>query len=264
MHSTSANIIEKGNTIMKTLEMMKAKLEEAAVAAVECANNEESSDELLKQAKTLVNDRLLAYNKKAADDAYTMWAAQPNSVVEALKTLYVPQALKCRIFKDKKTGKFKYELKPNADLKIDLWDMMSVVGAEKFQDRAWYGACQKAVFIIAGNLSKELGNSKDFTNLLDEAGKAFNFAPDANLSSNNSCLKAMQFIVNAIVPEESRKGDLEQVFTLKKYQWVYVREALTKHAGTGKIAMGDTSKIIELIEDVLYCALNDIKLELLA
>ena len=246
----------------KTLEMLYDELKEAAVKAAETANDPDASDELIKQAKVVMNDRLLRYNRQAAKVAYLNWNTMEHPVVEALKTLYVPDAKRATVRKDRKTGKYIAAVNDDKEYKIDLNEMMKTIGAEKFQDRRWFAACQKAVYIIAGNLSKDLGNSKEFLHYLDEAGKAFNFSEEVDPTSNNSCVKALQFIVHAIVPEASREGDLKEKFTVVKKDWIYIRESLTKNGGVGKVVMSDTSKIVEFVEDVLYCHLNDIKYEL--
>lgn len=253
-------------TTMKTLEVLFSEMQAEAVKAVEIANDKEKSDADLKAAKKLMQEALNRYNDKAAADAYTAWAAEGNPVYTALKVLYVPQAKTCRLVRDKDSGEMKYAIDDNKTLKIDLHKMMETIGAEYFNDRAWFGAAQRMCFIFAGNLKKELEANADFQHYLKEAGKAFEFAADANFTSNNSAVKALQKVVDMIIfdPVENKKGEMVNKYEMKKKHYVYLRECLTKQGkNPGEVLMGNTAKLVELVCDLMHCVINNIDLKLI-
>ena len=252
-------------TTNKTLEELYSELVAEAVKAVEIANDKEKTDADLKAAKKLMQEALNRYNEKAACDAYTAWASEGSPVYTALKILYVPQAKTCRLVRDKESGDMKYTIDDNKTLKIDLHKMMETIGSEHFNDRAWFGAAQRMCFIFAGNLNKELESHADFQHFLKEAGKSFDFAADANFTSNNSAVKALQKVVDMIIfdPVENKKGDMVNKYEMKKKHYVYLRECLTRQGkNPGEVLMGNTAKLIELVCDLMHCVINGIDLKL--
>lgn len=253
-------------TTSKTLEELYAELISEAAKAVEIANDPEKTDADLKAAKKLMQEALNRYNEKAACDAYAAWAAEDSpAVYTALKTLYVPQAKNARVVHDKDAGMMKYAIDDNKTLKIDLQKMMETIGAEHFNDRRWVGAAQKMCYILAGSLSKELGYRADFQHFLREAGKAFEFSEDANPTSNNSAVKALQTVVDMIIfdPVENKKGDMVNKYKMEKKHFVYLQQCITRQGkNPGEVAMGNPGKLIELVCDLMYCIINGYELKL--
>lgn len=253
-------------TTNKTLEELYSELVAEAVKAVEIANDKEKTDADLKAAKKLMQEALNRYNDKAACDAYTAWAAEGSPVYTALKTLYVPQAKTARLTRDKESGDMKYTIDDNKTLKIDLNKMMETIGSEHFHDRRWVGGAQKMCFILAGNLSKELGCRADFQHFLKEAGKAFEFAPDADLTSNNSAVKALQTVVDMIIfdPIENKKGEMVNKYKMEKKHFAYLQQCITRQGkNPGEVLMGNPGKLAELVCDLMYCVINGYELKLL-
>lgn len=249
----------------KTLEQLREELENKA-AVVVTAMVQGTSEEEMKDFKKSAKNALDAYNAKAAEDAYMTWAAEGNAVLKAITNLYVPKALRLSYARDKKTGVPKYRL-TDGDIKIDLVHMEETIGAEHFAREDWFVAIQKMVFVLAGNLDTELGHNPDFQYQLSESARVFEFAKDANPASKKSVVKALQYVTDSIlfIPlldengEEVRdkNGEVCNAIKVLNKHYAYVRECLTRQGkNPGEVLFGGTSKMTELVSDIMHCILT--------
>ena len=243
-------------TIMeKTLAQYEEDMKAAAVAVVEVLNNPEADDATLKKAKDNLKGAVAAYNTKAAEDAYTGWAKDygEHAVREAIRTLYIPKSRKVSTKRNKTSGKYEYKIS-DAEIRINLKAMMDTIGAEGyFPNEKWFGAMQRLCFIMAGNINKELKlKNADFKSFLQAAGQAFNFAPDADFTSNTSCKKALQQTVDMIIFEKkSEKADSNK-YEINSQDLVYIDRLLCEEGKPDEILMRNTFRVVDLVVNVLY------------
>lgn len=246
----------------KTLAQYEQEMKAAAEKVDATLNNPLSDDETIKKAKTALKAAVTAYNKQAADDFYVAMAAEhgPHAVREAIRTLWVPKTVKTSTKKSKKTGKFSTAINP-ADTRINLMAMMEKIGAEGyFPDAKWFGAVQRLTFIMAGNLSEELNaKNSEFNSILKAAGAAFEFAPDANFTSNRSCKKALQKTIDMLIFEEDpEKGDgVDNVYKVNSAWLAFIDRLLLEDTDQpGEMLMRDASLMAKLLVDVIWMQLH--------
>lgn len=249
-------------SITKTLAQFEQEMKEAAEKVDATMNNPLSDDETIKKAKDTLKGAVAAYNKKAAEDFYQDMATEHGefAVREAIRTLYVPKSVKASTKKSKKTGKFSTAINP-CDIRINLMDMMTKIGSEGFfPDAKWFGAVQRLAFIMAANLNKELAaENSEFGHILKAAGQAFEFAPDANFTSNRSCKKAMQKTIDMILYEEDpEKGDgVDNKYKINSAWLEYVNDLLCEEGDRpDEVVMRNSDKMADLVLNVLWMQLN--------
>lgn len=248
------NLIEMKEGALVELKEAYDKLEGSIAECVKGQNDGLDADKIKALKKAVTND-LAKHNGIAAKVAYLGWGIDdgPTAVEKAIRALYVPGAKKVAYKADKNSGVITASISP-ALMKVDLVAMHETIGEGYFHSEEWFAALEKMTFIIANALNKELGGSIDFQYAIQEASKAFEFAPDANPTSNKSVVKALQYVVDAIlyIPDKDKKGNEVNSIKVTSKNWAFIREAMTRKGGVGEIVMCNTARVAEYVAEVIY------------
>lgn len=252
--------IERGITMEKMLqEYYDAMIAEANKVAD--AMNEKKSADDIKAAKKIAKTAMDKYNDEAAKLAYRTWAAENDgekAVEIAIRTLYIPGA-KSVTYKAPKDSTVVSAKVNDAKIKINLVKLAETIGKERFHSEGWFNATQKLAYVIANRLNKSLGNDPMFQYAVDEAAKEFQFPADADPTSNNSIVKALQTVVDGIlyIPETNKKGETVNAIKMENKHWTVIRESMTNGTGEpGQVGICGTGKMSELVADEIYVVLN--------
>lgn len=255
------NLVEMKENALVELKEAYDKLE-ASIAACVQGQNDGLDSETIKALKKTVNNDIAKHNGLAAKVAYLGWGIDdgPKAVEMALRALYVPGAKKVAYKADKNTGVIKATIS-TALMKVDLVAMHDIIGEGFFHDEGWFSALEKMTFIIANALNKSLGGSIDFQYAINDASRAFEFSPDANPASNKSVVKALQYVVDAIlyIPDKDKKGNELNALKVDSRNWAFIREAMTRKGGVGEIIMCNTTHVAEYVAEVIYMVLRNEK-----
>lgn len=239
-----------------TLEELYADM---SAKAGECctAMNEGKTQKAIKNLKKIAKDAETDYNAEVARLQYIAWAADGNPVETAIRERYVRNGKKVS-YKSNDSGRFFVEIS-DATFKADLLSMEDAVGVEKFKAEDWFLRVQKLAFLLANALNSQLSNDPGFRYAVDDAAAVFQFADDADYSSDASILKALQQTVDSILfmPITNRRGDVVNRLKVIKPAWVYVAQCMTKQGNeVGNVSIANTGKMTELVADVMHCLLT--------
>lgn len=227
----------------------------AAVAEAQNAGKSKTDvDALKKSAKNALNE----YNNQVTKECYQRMAKAGNAVKTALTVRYVNDVKKIKYKTDATTGKVSAEIAADR-AKADLPMMQKVIGVEHFADPQWLAMAEKLAFLTANAINSRLSNSATFNYPISDTAKAFDFAADADPTSNKSVLKALQKCVDSIlyIPSTNKKGETVNLLKVEGQHWVYIRECMTRQGQeVGDVIVGNTGKIAELIADVISMIIN--------
>lgn len=232
----------------KLYEDMTAK----ALACAEAQNAGKSKTDV-DALKKSASDAMALYNEQIAKEVYQKMASDGDAVKTALTVRFIEGTKKISYKADKATGHVSAVVSP-AQAKIDLPMMQKTIGVEHFADPSWFSMIQKLAFIIANALNKSLSDSATFVYQIDDAAKAFEFAPDADPTSAKSVVKALQKCADAIlfVPKADKSGNTVNAIKMTSVHWTYIRECMTRQGkDVGEVAVGGTSKMSELVADAI-------------
>ena len=247
-----------------TNKPVSVKLYEDLIAkATKCADaqNDGKPKADVDALKKSASDALLAYNEQVTKEAYLKMAEAGDAVKAALTVRYVDGVKRVSYKADKNTGHVTAVISA-AQAKIDLPTMCKVIGREHFAAPNWFAMTQKMAFVIANALNRELSDNPAFIYAIDDAAKAFDFAPDANPASTKSVVKALQACADAIlfVPTTDKSGESVNTIKMTSRHYAYIRECMTRQGKeVGEVIVGGTSKMSELIADAIHLVIVEKK-----
>lgn len=246
----------------KTLVDMKTAMDELTEAVANCAKaqNDGENPEVVKALKKETNKKLGQYNSLAATAAYLDYGIDdgPEAIKKAMIARYLPGIKRVTYKADKAKGVIVGTISTDLKRKADLIDMFDTIGEGYFRNDGWFSRVEKLAYLMAVSINKDLTNDPTYTYNIKEASMAFNFAHDANPTSENSRVKALQATVDCIVFDETKtkKGDVVNAIKTTKYHWQYIRECMTGYADVGNVGICNTTKFAEYIGDVIHCILT--------
>ena len=236
----------------KNLKALEEAMKAAAGKYVQAVNDRESlkKQKELKKAASCAQDE---YNQAVAEDTYRRWAEQGEPVKTAIRE---------RTYRGKRVS-FKFTdanlcyLEVNdTDLLVSLPDMERVIGVEHFANPQWFDMASNLAWIIASHVNAALGGGDDFAYEASEAAKNFEFPKGIDLKKDTTCIAALQQAFDAICWIPKASGGKTNLIKAEGPAWVYIRECMTKQAGRGIVAIGNTGKMSELIMDAMHLSLT--------
>lgn len=240
------------------LQKLREELEAAALAWADGINAGKPERET-KGLKDATKGVLDAFNQEKTKAVYAEWAAGENPIETAIRALYIPGLKKVKVAPDKKTGIYHATIS-DANVKISLIDMQMQCGAYLFHDARWCDYAQKLAYLTANAVDESLGHCKDFQYIIDRSAQLFDFAVNADPKSNKSMVKAIQFVVNAIlyIPVQDKNGVEVNALKATNKEWAYIRESITRQGkNAGEVEIGSYAKMVELITDAMYIILTE-------
>lgn len=241
-----------------------AAMEEASQNIADALNEgkaEKDVKPLKEKCKAATND----YNSANEEYYYCSLVEKhgADALKEGIRIYKLPGAKKPSQREDKKTGRYMSQVKDDKKAVIDLLNFMDIIGIDQFANEDWFARTQKFAFIVANAINKALGEDPEFTYMVDDAAKAFDFAKDADPASNASGRKALQSCVDAIVFIPSEKDAEKNALKAEKKHWAFVRETMSAH-GKGKleVTVRGTAGVAALIAEVVSGLLCDDRIRL--
>lgn len=236
----------------KNLKALEEAMKAAGAKYIQAVNDRVSLKKQ-KELKTAVSNAQDDYNAAVAEDTYCNWAKEGDPIRTAARM---------RTYRGKRVS-FKVtdanltymEIK-DADLLVNLVDMESAIGIEHFADPKWFDMTSNLAFIIASAVGSSLG-CDDLTYEVEEAAKEFKFAGDVDLKDESTCIAALQQVFDAIlyIPDEEHKANLLRA---DGPAWSCIKYCMTRQgSGFGKVMIGNTGKMSELVLNALHIAITN-------
>ncbi len=246
----------------KALGILLNEANSAAAKYAKAYNERQLNKKALKNLKQSAIDALNLYNKTLEKATYREWAENGNAVEQAIRTLVIPGAMRFSFPTDDDDY---MTIKVNAmEYPVNLPMMQAVIGADAFHDKDWFGKCEKLCHLVSENICERLNTGRAFGGNISDYAKGFKF-DCADPLSDKGIIQALSQVFDAILfipdkekPEvnvirptaskDSRKG-------VYSAEWTYIRESMTKNAGTGIVNLCNTGKFTTYVMHAMHTAL---------
>lgn len=237
-----------------------------ATSAYAKAYNEGEKAKKLKALKKAATDAVNEYNLALSWDTYRRWAAEGEAVKTALRTLYVPGAIKAQ-YKTDDDDYMTVVIKDLTTYEVSLPQMQACLGAGVFSDPAWFNYAEKLAFLTANALNERLNDSALFKYNIAEASRTFQFPDGCDPLSESGVVHALQKCMDAILflpsPDSAEENLIKTRDKVDSHghtysvEWQYIRESMTANGGVGKVTVCNTGRFTSYILHVMHVILTN-------
>lgn len=236
-------------TKLQTLNMRATNL---AGKYCELYNNGAKSKEL-KAAKKAANAAMDAYNLELSKEQYRRWGEMVSPIEEAVRSRFVPNALKIKFKESNDVMGFSIEGFDKYPVSLPM--MQIVLGADVFADPTWFGALEKFMWLIANYAVERTSGTLDYQ--IDAASAEFQFPEEIDPLSDEGAIYALQCVIDKILFIPNPKNDNKNLIqTTVEYDhrgraycpaWEVIRESITGRGGDREVRICNTSSFSDLV-----------------
>lgn len=216
----------------KYLESLNMKATTLASRYCELFNGGEATSKELKDAKKAANNAMDDYNLELSIEVYKEWSENGKPVETAVRSYYVPGALKLKFVEKDNIMAFSVV---NANYPVDLLRMDTVLGRKVFASPDWHEAVEKFMYLIANYVVERTSGTLQYQ--IDKASAYFQFPADVDPLSDEGALIAFQTCMDKILfipdPTDETKNLIRPRWETdhrgRTYaaEWEIIRESIT-------------------------------------
>lgn len=238
-------------------------MKEAAQDYIKAYNSHEKKKKELQTMRKFAQDKCAEYNDALAKFHYIKWNNEGDVVLEALRAMEVPDAVRLS-FKADDDDHMAYTIE-KAAMEVDLPTIHATCGGDKFHDKRWAYKAEKMVYLIAQNINRKL-DCPTFSYDIRLIAREFSIPAEMDPTSPSGVLLAFQDLIDSIIYIDDPKHPGQNAIHITTHdvdgvpvskEWETIRESLTKEAGRRMVSIANTGKFINLVAREINGILTD-------